>query len=82
MKRRNFQIKPPVKEKGLEPLYRVIYIIDVNASGTLEAAKLVHQIMTDPDSILPVLQVMDYKGKVVTIDLSKRKGKSCKNSRR
>jgi UDP-N-acetylmuramyl tripeptide synthase len=63
------KISPPPKEKGN---FRVIYVIDVNASNALLAAKLTHQIMTDPDSILPVLEVMDCKGKVVTVDLSKK----------
>lgn len=65
-----FHIKPPPVEKGNEPLFRVIYIIDVNAADTLEAAKMTHQIMTDPDSIPPVLEVMDHTGKVEKIDLS------------
>jgi hypothetical protein len=64
-----YKISPPPKEKGN---FRVIYVIDVNASSILEAAKSAHQIMTDPDSILPVLEVIDCKGKVVTVDLSKK----------
>ena len=68
-----FNIQPPPKEKGDEPLFRVIYIIDVNASDTQEAAEFTHQIMTDPQSLPPVLQVMNWKGKVVKIDLSKKK---------
>ena len=64
-----YKISPPPEDKGL---FRVIYVIDVNASSILEAAKSTHQIMADPDSILPVLDVMDCKGKVVTIDLSKK----------
>jgi len=40
MIRRNYQIQPPSKEKGVEPLYRVIYIIDVNASSTQKAAMM------------------------------------------
>jgi hypothetical protein len=73
MSSKNYQIRPPSQEKGVESLYRVIYIIDVNAQSALKAAKLTHQIMTDPDSILPVLQVMDCNGKITTIDLSKEK---------
>jgi len=73
MSNKNYQIEPPPKDRGSEPLFRVIYVIDVSARNTLEAAKLTHQIMTDPNSMLPVLQVMDCKGNVVTIDLSKQK---------
>ncbi|MFA6175045.1 MAG: hypothetical protein WC765_00530 [Phycisphaerae bacterium] len=68
---KNYQIEPPPRDKGSEPLFRVIYVIDVNASNALEAARLTHQIMTDPDSMLPVLEVIDWKGRVVTVDLSK-----------
>jgi hypothetical protein len=71
--RRNYQIEPPPKDRGSESLFRVVYVIDVSAPNVLKAAKLTHQIMTDTDSIPPVLQVMDCKGKVVTIDLSKQK---------
>jgi hypothetical protein len=71
MKKKGYHIDPSPKEKGTEPLFRIIYFIDVNASNALEAAKLAHQIMTDSDSMLPVLEVMDWKGKVVTVDLSK-----------
>ena len=69
---RMFNIQPPPKEKGDEPLFRVIYVIDVNAADPLEAARLVYQIMTDPDSLPPVLEVMDHKGKVEKIDLSEK----------
>jgi len=68
---KDYQIEPPPKDRGSEPLFRVVYVIDVNAPSTLEAAKLTHQIMTDPDSMPPVLEVMDCKGTVVKIDLSK-----------
>jgi hypothetical protein len=71
MSSRNYQIEPPPKDRGSEPLFRVVYVIDVNALNALEAAKLTHQIMTDPDSLSPVLEVMDCKGTVVKIDLSK-----------
>jgi len=72
MEKKGYHIDPPPKESGTEPLFRVVYVIDVNASSALRAAKQTHQIMIDPDSMLPVLEVMDYKGKVVTIDLSKK----------
>jgi hypothetical protein len=67
---KTFHIQPPSEEKGDKPLLRVIYVIDVNAIDPLEAAKLIHRIMTDPDSMPPVLEVMDHKGNVEKIDLS------------
>jgi len=70
---KNYQIKPPPKDKGSEPLFRVMYVIDVNASSALRAAKLTHQIMTDPDSLAPVLEVIDQGGKVTKIDLSRNR---------
>ncbi|HBG27921.1 MAG: hypothetical protein A2Y10_16500 [Planctomycetes bacterium GWF2_41_51] len=73
MSRKYLRIQPPPKEKGNKPNFRVIYVIDVNASNAKNAAKLTHQIMTDLDSMPPVLQVMDCKGRIVTIDLAKRK---------
>jgi hypothetical protein len=63
-----FIIEPPPKEKDL---YRVIYVIDVNADSPLDAAKMTERIMTDPDSLAPVLEVVDQGGKVTKIDLSK-----------
>lgn len=71
MSSKNYQIEPPPNDKGSEPLFRVVYVIDVSAPNVLEAAKLTHRIMTDPDSLSPVLEVMDCKGTVVKIDLSK-----------
>jgi hypothetical protein len=71
MSSKDYRIEPPPKDRGSEPLFRVVYVIDVNALNALEAAKLTHQIMTDPDSLLPVLDVIDGCGKVVNIDLSK-----------
>ncbi len=62
----------PLREKGL---YRVIYEIDVGASSAVEAAKTVHKIMSDLDSLPPVLDVIDSKGKKIRIDLSERKQK-------
>ena len=64
----NFKIEQPPKEKDL---YRVVYVIDVSADSSLDAAKKTRQIMTDPDSLAPVLEVMDQNGKVAKFDLSK-----------
>ena len=68
---KDYVIKPPPKEKGDEPLFRVVYVIDVNAAGPKEAAEVAYQIMADPDSMPPVLYVIDDNRKSVKIDLSK-----------
>ena len=67
-KKKVLQIMPPPKEKDL---YRVVYVIDVGADSPLDAAKKTHEIMTDPDSLAPVLDVVGQSGKVTKIDLSK-----------
>lgn len=67
---KSFHIQPPPAEKGNKPLFRVIYVIDVNTSDFMEAARLTYQIMTDPHSLPPVLEVMDHKGEVEKIDLN------------
>ena len=63
-------IAPPHEENGEEPLFRVVYVIDVNASETDKAALAAYQMMKDPESWAPVLDVMDSQGKVTRIDLS------------
>ena len=63
-----FIIEPPPKEKDL---YRVVYVIDVNADSPLDAAKMTERIMTNPDSLAPVLEVVDQGDKVTKIDLSR-----------
>jgi len=68
MSRKDFIIDPPPKEKDL---YRVIYVIDVNADSSFDAAKKTYRIMTDPDSLAPVLEVIEQNGKVAKFDLSK-----------
>jgi len=64
------KIDPPPKEKGDEPLFRIVYIIDVNAGDVHEAAEFTHRIMADPDSLRPVLHVIDSKGACTEVDLS------------
>ncbi|MFC1652701.1 hypothetical protein ACFL3F_03170 [Planctomycetota bacterium] len=60
-------IDPPPREDGL---FRVIYIIDVNANDAKAAAQETHETMIDPDSLAPVLHVLDSGGHETTIDLS------------
>ena len=72
--KRGLVIEPPPREDSEEPLFRVVYVIDVNAAGVRDAAEYTHRIMIDPDSLAPVLHVIDGKGKAVTIDLSQESG--------
>lgn len=67
---RGLVIGPPPQEKGLELLYRVVYAIDVNAPNAPQAAKRTHILMQDPQSMLPVLEVIDSRGRLTRIDLS------------
>ena len=60
-------IEPPPTEDGL---FRVVYVIDVNASDAKAAARETHETMIDPDSLAPVLHVLDPEGTQTTIDLS------------
>ena len=66
-------IAPPYHERGDEPLFRVIYIIDVNAASPLEAARQAYRLMADPQSQPPVLEVIDHCGGVLSIDLSEER---------
>ena len=61
------RIDPPPTEDGL---FRVVYIIDVNAADAKAAARETHETMIDPDSQAPVLHVLDAEGNQNTIDLS------------
>jgi hypothetical protein len=70
MTRDGLKIDPPPDEKGDEPLFRVVYVIDVNAGDVREAAEYTHRIMTDPESLPPVLQIIDSKGICTQVDLS------------
>lgn len=66
-----FRADLPFKEEGL---YRVIYEIDVGASSAIEAARTTYEMMSDSESMPPVLDVIDNKGNKIRIDLSQRKG--------
>ncbi len=63
-------IEPPPSEIGPEPLFRVVYVIDLNAADPKTAAQETHTIFLDPESIPPVLNVLDTQGHETTIDLS------------
>jgi hypothetical protein len=66
----SLHIDPPPSETGPEPLFRVIYVIDLNAADPKAAAQETHKIFLDPESIPPVLHVLDTQGHETTIDLS------------
>ena len=60
-------ISPPPREKDA---FRVIYIIDIYALDVRTAAHAAYQLMIDPESLRPVLNVIDILGKVYVIDLN------------
>ena len=57
--------------KTKNSMFRVTYSIDIEAKTELEAAKQVYQIMQDPKSFKPILDVKNSKRKTTRIDLSK-----------
>jgi hypothetical protein len=63
------KVESPPAEKGDEPLFRVVYMIDVNARDVRAAAEYAHRLMTDPDSLRPVLHVIDSTGVCTEVDL-------------
>jgi len=64
------RIPPPPQESDPEPLWRVLHTIDVNAADANTAAVAAHQMMKDPQSWPPVLEVMDSQGHVQRVDLA------------
>ena len=67
-------IAPPPADSGGKPLFRIIYAIDIDASSPCEAARNAHEVMTDPTSMSPILDVLDHRGKVTRVDLSETDG--------
>ena len=67
---KNYIIKPPPKDIGSQPLFRVVYAIDVDAADEMQAVKKAYQIMRDEDSLAPILTVIDSGGTATQIDLS------------
>jgi len=67
---KNYIIKPPPEEKGKEPLYRVVYEIDVNAPNEVQAAKEAWKMMRAEGAYDPVLTLINHKGKQTQIDLA------------
>jgi hypothetical protein len=67
---KGFTIEPPPQETGPEPLYRVVYMIDINANNPKQAAERAHALMRDGQSMPPVLDILDPTGRCAQVDLS------------
>jgi hypothetical protein len=61
---------PPVDADEGQGLFRVVYEIDLHAADARDAAEQAYEIMADPQSLPPVLEIVSPNGQVVTIDLS------------
>ena len=70
MSSKNMHIEPPPSESGDQPLYRVVYAIDVNASDEQHAAQTAWQMMRAKDAFDPILTVLNAEGKQTQLDLS------------
>lgn len=81
--KKGYFIQPPPKDS--DPVFRVVYVIDVGARNIADAAWAAYDMMTASDSLPPVLEVIDNKGNEVRIDLSqsRRKGSlPCQNKQK
>jgi hypothetical protein len=67
---KDYRLEPPPKDHGNKPLFRIVYTIDVNGDSPQKAAEYAYELMADPESMRPVLDVIDDKGCTVRIDLS------------
>ena len=67
MSNKGLTISPPPAERNL---YRVIYVIDIEADSIPGAARKADKIMRDTNSIAPVLDVISQNGRVTRVDLS------------
>ena len=70
MENKGYNIDPPPKENGDEPLFRVVYSIDVGASDAKQAALTALEMIRAKYTCDPVLVVLDGEGKQTTLDLS------------
>lgn len=70
MNGKDYRIEPPSKDKGKEPLFRVIYTIDVGATDERKAAETAWQMMRAEDAFKPVMVILDNQGKQTKLDLS------------
>jgi len=60
----------PLAEKKPAPIWLVVYTIDVIAADAPAAAAVAYQFMKDPESLPPVLDIIDGQGKVMRVDLA------------
>jgi len=70
MSSKDYRIEPPPKDKSKEPLFRVIYTIDVGAADERKAAETAWQMMRAEDAFEPILVILDSQGKQTKLDLS------------
>lgn len=70
MSSKDYRIAPPPKDSGEEPLFRVVYAIDVNASNEQKAAETAWGLMRAKDAFDPVLMILDSKGRQTQLDLT------------
>ena len=70
MRKKKMHIEPPPSESGDQPLFRVVYAIDVNASDEQHAAETAWQMMRAKDAFGPILTVLDSQGKQTQLDLT------------
>lgn len=71
MSNKDYRITPPPKDRGEEPLFRVVYVIDVGAADERKAAEIAwRQMMRAEDAFDPVLTIIDSDGRQTKLDLS------------
>ena len=70
MENKGYNIDPPPKENGDEPLFRVVYSIDVSASDEKQAALTALEMIRAKYTCDPILVILDSEGKQTTLDLS------------
>lgn len=51
--------------------YRIVYEIDVEAGSEIEAAIRAYELMTDPQSMAPCLEVIPWQGTRPPVDNSR-----------
>jgi hypothetical protein len=70
MTSKDYRIEPSPKDHGSKPLFRIVYTIDVNGDSPQKAAEYAYELMADPESMRPVLDVIDDNGCTIRVDLS------------
>ena len=70
MSSKDYRIEPPPNDRGAEPLFRVVYAIDVGAADERKAAEAAWHMMRAEDAFEPILVILDSQGKQTKLDLS------------